>query len=68
VSITWLLGLLPDSPFVSPNSPPSSINLGYVTWLIDFPLMLRHLSLLLVAISAYYLIRVVARWIKVSRG
>lgn len=67
-SITWLLGLLPDSPFGSPSSPPGSVNLGYVTWLIDFPVMLQHLSLLLIAIGAYYLIRVVARWVKVSRS
>lgn len=67
-AIVWVLSLLPDSPFREPSAPPASINLGYITWLIDFPTMLQHLAFLLVAIGVYYVIRVAARWIKISRN
>lgn len=67
-AMLWVLSLLPDTPFGSPSAPPSSVNLGYVTWLIDYPTMLQHLTILLFAIGVYYVIRVAARWIKVARG
>ncbi|MCY9543469.1 hypothetical protein [Paenibacillus alvei] len=67
-ALTWVIGLLPDSPFQSPSQPPDSVNLGYVTWLIDFPTMIQHLTFVLGAIGIYYIVRVIGRWIKVSRS
>lgn len=66
--LSWLLGLFPDSPFLNPNTPPDSVNLGYITWLIDFPTMLVHFIGVCSAILGYYLIRVLARWVKVVRS
>ncbi len=63
-----LIMLFPDTPFEAPSSPPSSVKLGYITWLIDFPTMLGHLSLVLTAVITYYAIRVIARWIKMVRS
>lgn len=67
-ALTWLLNLLPDSPFSTPAAAPGSINLGYISWLIPFPTMIVHLVALLGAISIYYVVRVAARWIKVARS
>lgn len=67
-ALTWVIGLLPDSPFSSPAAPPGAVNLGYVTWLIPFPTMMAHMLVLLGAIAIYYIIRVAARWVKVARG
>ncbi|MFD3274584.1 hypothetical protein ACE3MS_31310 [Paenibacillus dendritiformis] len=67
-ALVWVLSLLPDTPFGSPSIPPSSVNLGYVTWLIDFPTMLQHLVILLGAIGIYYAVRVAARWTKIARN
>lgn len=66
-ALGWVVSFFPDSPFLIPSSPPGSINLGYITWIIPFPTMMAHLALLLVAIVTYYGIRVVARWIKIAR-
>jgi len=62
------VSLLPDSPFAVPSKPPSSIDLGYVTWLIPFPTMIAHFLLLLAAIVTWYSYRVLARWIKAARS
>lgn len=66
-ALTWVVDLFPESPFADPASPPGSIDLGFVTWLIPFPTMILHLGLLLTAIGTYYLIRVAARWVKIAR-
>jgi len=67
-ALSWCLALLPESPFGNPASKPSSIDLGYVTWLIPFPTMLSHLAVLIGAITVWYSIRVAARWLKVAKG
>lgn len=61
VVLQGLIALFPDSPFRTAPTVPGSVNLGYVTWLIDFPTMLGHLALLLAAVITYYAIRVVAQ-------
>lgn len=68
VVLSGLIMLFPDTPFGSPASPPSSLKLGYITWLIDFPTMLSHLAGFLVAVISYYAVRVIARWLKMVRG
>lgn len=60
--------LLPSSPFSSPAAAPDSVNLGWVTWLLDFPTWITHMALLLTAFYVYYGIRVLARWAKVSKN
>lgn len=65
--LKWVIDLFPDSPFSSPSAAPGSINLGYVTWVLDFPTWILHLAAMLTAIGVYYLIRVLARWVKVAR-
>lgn len=66
--LTGLILLFPKSPFSTPSAPPGGIDLGYVTWVIDFPTMLVHFGAFLVALITYYGIRVVARWIKMVRS
>lgn len=63
-----LFMLFPDSPFRSPETPPDTINLGWITWLFDFPTWILHFSLIVTAIATYYIIRVVARWVKLVRS
>lgn len=65
-AFSWLISLLPDTPFKA-ETVPGSVDLGYVTYVIPFPTMISHLALLLAAITIYYVIRVAARWLKVAR-
>jgi len=67
-AILWVINLLPDSPWADPTSPPGSINLGYITWLLPFPTIIAHYAIFLGAIGIYYVIRVAARWVKVARS
>lgn len=66
--LSSLLAVFPDTPFETPDSAPSAIKLGYVTWLLDFPTMLAHFGAFLVAVVSYYAIRVIARWLKMVRS
>lgn len=68
VVLGWIVALFPDSPFPEPAEPPEMVNLGWITWLIDFPTMVVHTFYLTLAIGLYYAIRVLARWIKLARG
>lgn len=66
--LIWLIDLFPNSPFTTPAAPPGSVNLGYITWIFDFPTWLVHLTLILSAFIAYYAVRVAARWLKMVRS
>lgn len=68
VVLGWIIGFFPNSPFAEPAAPPASINLGFITWLIDFPTMILHAIGLAGAILVFYSIRVLARWIKLIRS
>lgn len=63
----WILNLFPDSPFSTPSAPSNDIVLSYIAWVIPFNQMFIHFVFILEAILAFYLIRVLARWIKVVR-
>ncbi|WP_248549762.1 hypothetical protein [Paenibacillus odorifer] len=65
--LTLIFAVLPNSPFSTPASPPGSINLGWITWVFDFPTWIKHMAILLTAIYTWYGIRVLARWAKVAR-
>lgn len=67
IALGWVVSLFPDSPFGEPASPPSSVNLGWITWLIDFPTMIVHATALTGVILIYYAYRVAARWLKVVK-
>lgn len=68
IVLGWILSLFPKSPFSEPVAAPESVNLGWLSWLIPFPTMIKHTLLLCTAILAYYAIRVLARWIKVVKS
>lgn len=66
--IVGIMYLFPDTPFQNPESPPETINLGYITWVLDFPTWIVHFSFLLGAIGTYYVVRIAARWLKAVRS
>lgn len=68
ITLSWVLQIFPDTPFGEPAAPPGGINIGWITWLIDFPTMIIHASALTACVLLYYAIRVIARWIKLVRS
>lgn len=67
-TLDLILSLFPSTPFSRPVAPPSSVNLGWITWLVPFPTMMLHATLLGSTILIYYSIRVLARWVKMVRS
>lgn len=66
---SFVFSLLPDSPFLSLRGDvPPNVNISWLTWFIPFPSMILHFSLFLSALGVYYVVRVLARWIKLVRG
>lgn len=68
LAIIFLINLFPDSPFSSPSTPPDAINLGWITWVLDFPTWIAHFTIILSCFSVYYAVKVGARWLKVVRS
>lgn len=66
-ALSWVIGLFPDSPF-EVTAVPSSIDIGFITYVIPFPTMISHMAILVSAIAIYYTWRIVARWLKVARN
>lgn len=67
-ALIWAIDFFPDSPFGTPSTPPNAINLGWITWLLDFPTWIVHLTTILAAFITYYGVKVVARWLKMVRA
>lgn len=64
--LVYVTSLLPRSPFAAfIESFETPSYMGWLNWLIPVPTLLQITLLWLGAISAYYLISIVARWIKV---
>lgn len=68
IVLGWIVSIFPNSPFQKPTETPELINLGWITWLLPFPTMIKHTLLLATAVLTYYGIRVLARWIKLVRS
>lgn len=66
---SFVFSFLPDSPFLSlRGAVPQNVNISWLTWFIPFPSMILHFSLFLSALGVYYVVRVLARWLKLVRG
>lgn len=63
--LSWLIGLLPNSPFTSVNNSNVSQYLGGLAWVIPFPQIIAMLEAWTAAIVIYYVYSVIMRWIKV---
>lgn len=62
-----VLQLLPKSPKFD-NAIPNNVHLENIVWVIPFPTMLLHFMAILGCIGIYYVVRVLARWLKVVRS
>lgn len=65
IVLTWILNLLPPSPFALIDSSPIGQYLPYINWIIPVQLIVNSISLWLSSIAIYYLCAIVMRWIKV---
>lgn len=61
---SWVLWLLPDSPFQMLNNSVIAPYLGYINWILPLDFVVSTLSLWLVAVAGYYIYSMILRWIK----
>lgn len=63
--ILGLISLLPSSPFGVPSGLPV-LWLGYINYFIPVGGMVASLTVYLVAVALYYVLRVGMRWAKIA--
>lgn len=69
VLLSVVLAMLPVSPFTAViNALETSQITQYIGWLIPVPEIVALLELWLVAISAFYAVSLLARWVKLIQG
>ncbi len=66
-ALVILFKLLPDSPFTYIAEIDSTL-LDAINWIFPVEMMISHLSLFVVAVAIYYVIRIPLRWIKAAGG
>ena len=62
--LTWVVNLLPDSPFRLIDNSPIAPYLPIINWFIPFDFVVTTLTLWLTAIAIYYVYSVILRWVK----
>jgi len=62
--LSWVLALLPDSPFQMLNNSPIAAYVGYLNWVIPIDFMVSTMELWLTAITVYYVYQAVLRWVR----
>lgn len=63
-ALSWVVALLPNSPFKLLDNSPIRDILPYINWFVPFGFIVSTLELWLVAIAGYYLYSVILRWVK----
>ena len=62
--LSWILGILPDSPFQQIDNSGVSEYMGAINWIIPIGPMLSILQAWLIAIIGYYIVMLIMRWIR----
>ena len=63
--VQWIVRLLPQSPFAPYVEQLAQLPyLGYINWFFPVGTCLQIMSAWLVAVAAFYLYSVMARWVK----
>lgn len=63
-ALSWVLQLLPDSPFQMLSVSPIQPYLAAINWIIPMNFILATTQAWLVAIAAYYIYSAILRWVK----
>lgn len=60
--LSWVLALLPDSPFLQLDNSPVKPYLSALNWIVPVNFMISTMELWLTAIAVYYVYQAVLRW------
>jgi len=62
--LSWVLFILPDSPFQLIDKTPIAKYLPWINWFIPLNFAVTTLTLWLIAIGTYYAYSIFLRWLK----
>lgn len=63
-ALTWVIELLPDSPFQAIDNSGISDFLGTLNWFIPIDMIIAELELWLSCVVVYYVYQIILRWAK----
>lgn len=63
-ALTWVIELLPDSPFQAISNSEVNEFLGTLNWFIPMDLIVAELELWLTAVVIFYMYQIVLRWVR----
>lgn len=62
--LSWVVSLLPDSPFVGFDSAPIQGIMQYINWIVPVDRILQLTAAWLACVAVYYVYMVILRWAK----
>lgn len=62
--LSWVVALLPDSPFAEIDSTPIKDIMAYINWIVPVDRIIQLTAAWLVCVTVYYVYMVILRWAK----
>ncbi len=63
-ALTWVIELLPDSPFQAVSNADVNEFMGGLNWIIPLDKIVAELELWLTAVVVFYAYQIILRWIR----
>lgn len=63
-ALTWVIELLPDSPFQAISNADVNEFMGGLNWIIPLDKIVAELELWLTAVVIFYAYQIILRWIR----
>lgn len=62
--LSWIVALLPDSPFTGIDSTPIQNIMQYINWVVPVDRILQLTAAWIACVAVYYLYAIILRWAK----
>jgi hypothetical protein len=63
-ALSWVIELLPDSPFSAVSTTDVSTYMGTLNWFIPIDKMVAELELWLTCVTVFYVYQMILRWVR----
>lgn len=63
-ALTWVINLLPNSPFQTLNNADVNTFMGTLNWFLPLDKILAELELWLTCVVVFYMYQIILRWVR----
>ena len=63
-ALSWVIKLLPDSPFQQINNADVQTFLGTLNWILPMSQIVAELELWISAVAIFYVYQIILRWVR----